>query len=742
MPTFLHQPLLWGLLIVGVPVLIHLINVLRHRRVRWAAMEFLLVSQKRNRTWILLKQLFLLALRMLVVACVVLVLAEPLLRNRLGGLFGAGRTHHVVLLDDSFSMSDRWGDTSAFEEAKRVVAGIATQAHRQPQPQTFTLLRFSRAGRPVQGTEPDFLQESVEADLIERLRERLESLAASHTAAGPMRALEALRQLVGSSDRDRHIVYLISDFRAREWEEPGDLRNRLAQLGQMGAKLYLIRCVEATRPNLAIAELSPGVGTRSAGVPLSMELTVRNFSGAPVRDVPVLLEADGSPLTAVTIARIPPEEAVRERFQVHFPTAGQHAITARLETDVVAVDNFRYRVLEFPEEVPVLLIDGDPAALGARYLSAALAPGGPVPTGIKPQIETPRYLSLNSLEPFRAIYLLNFDRLDESAVEALERYAASGGGVGVFLGERCRAKFVNEALYRDGKGFFPVLLAGPAELLEDRLQRTPDLEVTGHPIFRVFAGERNSFISTVIVERYFSVPKDWRPAAGSATRVIARLRNGAPLVVEGKFGEGRVVVMLTSAAPVWNNWARNNPSFVVAMLELQAFLATKPSEDTSSLVGTPIRLQLDPSQYEAQARFSVPDRSGASPMTVDMVPTPEGALSAPLPTDERSGIYEVSLTRKEGGAEIRRYAVNVEAGEGDLKTLGGAELAARLKGIDYDFVQAATFEYTAEELAGYNLSEPLMYLLILLLAGEQILAWSASYHPPARQRLGPKGGGG
>ena len=57
MPTFLYSPLLWGLLIVGAPVLIHLINLLRHRRVDWAAMEFLLASQKKNRTWVILKQL-------------------------------------------------------------------------------------------------------------------------------------------------------------------------------------------------------------------------------------------------------------------------------------------------------------------------------------------------------------------------------------------------------------------------------------------------------------------------------------------------------------------------------------------------------------------------------------------------------------------------------------------------------------------------------------------------------------
>ncbi|MGH7137009.1 MAG: BatA domain-containing protein, partial [Pirellulales bacterium] len=42
MQSFINPSLLWGLALVAVPVLIHLINLLRHRRVPWAAMEFLL----------------------------------------------------------------------------------------------------------------------------------------------------------------------------------------------------------------------------------------------------------------------------------------------------------------------------------------------------------------------------------------------------------------------------------------------------------------------------------------------------------------------------------------------------------------------------------------------------------------------------------------------------------------------------------------------------------------------------
>ena len=83
--------------------------------------------------------------------------------------------------------------------------------------------------------------------------------------------------------------------------------------------------------------------------------------------------------------------------------------------------------------------------------------------------------------------------------------------------------------------------------------------------------------------------------------------------------------------------------------------------------------------------------------------------------------------------ETRRYAVNVDPAEGDLAVVDSQQLAGRLEGVKYQFTPAATFQATAAAAAGYNLADPILYGLIILLVGEQLLAWSASYHP--------KGGG-
>ena len=88
-------------------------------------------------------------------------------------------------------------------------------------------------------------------------------------------------------------------------------------------------------------------------------------------------------------------------------------------------------------------------------LSWALAPGEPVRTGIRPQIETPRYLSLKPLGDFQAVNLANIDRLDSSAVAALEKYVAAGGGVAFFLGEQQRREVLQRRSVSRRKGAFP-----------------------------------------------------------------------------------------------------------------------------------------------------------------------------------------------------------------------------------------------------------------------------------------------
>lgn len=741
MPSFVHPALLWGLGLLAVPVVIHLINLFRHRRIEWAAMEFLLVSQKRSRRWIVFKQLLLLLLRMLAVAAVVFIVAQPLLNNQWGALLGGSKTHHILLLDDSFSMSDHWADTTAFAEAKKVIRRIGTQAAAKGQGRSFTLIRFSRAALPDDSKPADLLAVPLDGEFTNRLGTVLDNLSVSETPAGPLAAIEAVTRLFGAPEGENRVVYLISDFRAAQWQEPTEINRRLAEWKPWGAQLHFVDCVSAARNNLAVTSLRTQPGTMAAGIEMFMEVSVKNFGDSLVREVPVRLRQDDSPLPSLVFDEIAPGATETRRFPVNFPTAGEHQVVADLESDPVDLDNYRYAVLNLPLTVPVLIVDGDPKAADARFLALAMAPGGAVRTGIDPVIETPSYLASKPLDKFQAIYLANIESLDQPAITALENFVRAGGGLGVFMGERSNSRFFNDALYRDGQGPFPLPLGNPLDLLVDRLNKAPDLEVSDHPIFSVFAGERNSFLGTVTIERYFAAARGWKAEADSPARVIARLRNGAPLVVERKFGEGRVVAVLTTAAPVWNNWGPN-PSFVITLLELQAYLASPPRETgDAQLVGTPWKLNLEAAEFQPRVEFRLPAGLATStpgtPAVGERVAV-DGTVQGPrleaiLSDTNLSGIYEAELQSVAGETETRRLAVNVVADEGALAIIEAPQLAANCPDVKFEFHAADSFQWTSRDVAGFNLSSALVYFLALLLIGEQLLAYSASYHPPAKE---------
>src|SRR5437660_3972984 len=98
--------------LVSSPIIIHLINRLRYKRIRWAAMEFLLKSQKRNRRRLIIEQMILLFLRCLLVILALLLAARLLEVNLFGQSLSLGstaknKTVHLVVLDDTLSMTDR-----------------------------------------------------------------------------------------------------------------------------------------------------------------------------------------------------------------------------------------------------------------------------------------------------------------------------------------------------------------------------------------------------------------------------------------------------------------------------------------------------------------------------------------------------------------------------------------------------------------------------------------------------------
>ncbi len=96
-----------------------------------------------------------------------------------------------------------------------------------------------------------------------------------------------------------------------------------------------------------------------------------------------------------------------------------------------------------------------------------------------------------------------------------------------------------------------------------------------------------------------------------------------------------------------------------------------------------------------------------------------------------SGIYQAQLTTSEGQVETERWAYNVVPEEGNLQRLDQPQLVERLGNLKFEYREAHDQDYQSQQLAGVNLGDDLMMLLIAVLLCEQVLAYLLSYHPKA-----------
>jgi hypothetical protein len=518
-----------GAALVSLPIAIHLINRMRFKRVPWAAMEFLLQSQKRNRRRLIIEQLLLLALR-----CFLVLLAVLLVSRYLGfafAFFEPQSTVHVVLLDDSLSMTDQWPEEgesrNSFQAAKeQIVREIARNALLARTAQRFVLIAASEQGSAR-------FDQRLNEGSIQDLEKTLADTECSLLRVDLARGVEAAKAIFDKTPQDRRYLHLVSDFRQYDWTEPeaSALSKDLQDLSRAGVILNLVDAAHPYRSevqkaplfhdNLAIVDLRPETRVAARDMPVQFSVTVANYGTSERKNVRVAIKVNGGARLEGDVAvTVPPGGTKTEHLQISFNQLGFNQISANLENEEsgLQADNVRYSVIDIRNQVPVLIVDGDQAN--------GLKPGGDtfhiqtLLTAARGYRIVPRgagELEQPDLEQYASIYLLNVRELTDKALRNLESYVKGGGSVAFFMGDRVNPQFYTKRLYNGGKGIFPAPLADkPYPALSD-----PELETNlldgqlklfvradDDPIFAdVWQPRMRAVFNFLPIKRYYPVPR-------------------------------------------------------------------------------------------------------------------------------------------------------------------------------------------------------------------------------------------
>jgi hypothetical protein len=752
--SFFFHPgfLAGGAALIAAPVIIHLINRYRYHRVKFAAMEFLLASQKRNQKKVYFEQLLLLLMRVLIIASIVALISRLMIDPSQMALFQGAQTHHVVLLDDSGSMQERVGDSTAFDEGLKIVEKLVSTGSVAGGTQKFTMLMLSNPDVAV----ADFNERTIDESLVSDLADMVESkrLKCSYAAPSYSEGLTAVRDILANNPTGVRQLHLVSDYRKSDWLTQTAILSQLEELSEEGVRVNLVRTTEAQQPNLGIVELTGMLHAVAAGVPTRMSVIVKNYDEAMAEKVKITITLDGNQLPrTIEIPKIEGGQSATEDFDLVFTSPGIHQVIANLETDALPQDNERFLAVDVGNTNPVLIIDETPNGDEGQYLADAIS-AAPQITGFTTNIAGVDFLRKNSLDPYVLIYLVNVGELPEDVLVALDEYVKGGGGLAWFAGEAVRPAYYTEALYKGGEGLYPVPLAPSAQELErdKSAEPGPDLKLAGDfDPFKVLVAENGLLTYYISVFKSLVTANDWeRDDRKRADRVttLASLRDGRPIMFIKPYGKGQVFTSLTSAGPMlnrtgirWNNWPNdpNAMSYTIFHLELAQHLMKTDRRLPEKMVGDPVEITLDPAKYLEEVEVVSPTVDGeqtvrvmATPLATEAADAPEvgdALLMAKFSQTGYPGFYAAKLLTINRQVENKEFAFNAPTSESTLTLATRSELVKKLgEGSSIRIQDAGETAWLAPQEAGQEVRQFLLVLLCVLLMAEQAWSYRLSYH--------------
>lgn len=738
-----------GLACAAIPIVIHLISRRRFRRVRWAATQFLLEANRQNRRRIGIEELILLALRCLAMLLIGMMLARIFVRPQaFAGLLGSrAGTDYVVVLDDSFSMGladvdsrASTQDTTVFDRALTAVERLVGWLHEECPSDSLAILVTSRPEQTI--VAETNLGRLDPVGFSRTWRERKPS---SRRADLP-EAFAAVRQLLDSRRSAGAVIYLVSDFQRIDWlagdftEAIGTADSPLAALAgwdraDRSLKVVLVDVGSETIDNLAVTNVESRQAQAVAGIGTRLIARVTNFGRSESRacTMQVFVGEAGQP--AVTVPAIPAGQSIEVPVEVIFPQVGSAPLTIELQADALPADNRRFCVVPVAKSIRVLLVNGEPSSDPyqdeAFLLSVALRPQGPQFSGNEIAAINEGELEQTDLASFHAVILANVGRVTENAAARLESYVASGGGLAVFLGDQADVEAYNRVLFRDGTGLLPGRLSEPVAAPNE----SPGFRVgemnTSHPALRPFANLMPRCFDRALVWAYFPVaiapapatqPSTTNPAQTAITLLQLDDVDKSPLILQKDHQAGHVWLITSSADKEWNNLP-DHPVFVVFAMEMTQYLARRPSQRTTQLVGQPLTLSLEPGRHQPVATIKSPAYPEQPAVTVPAESdTVSGAMTVRWAQTEQPGFYQIDLTEQSGAQLVEPVAVNLDSTESNLRRLRHDELQPAVAGWPVEYVRGEDLSYNTAGTARKELWPALLILLVVTLMTEQLLA--------------------
>ncbi|WP_051141226.1 vWA domain-containing protein [Salisaeta longa] len=659
--TFLNPLALLALAAVGVPLVLHLLNLRKPQRVDFSSLAFVEALKETAVQRVRVKRWILLALRMLAIACLVLAFARPTVeRAWMGTAAPTARTAHALVVDNSMSMG-RTAPTGGtlLDQARAAANGVLGAAT------TDDVVAL----QPTAATEATAIGRTASLDRVRAGLERLEPLAGAASLAERMTT--AARALT-DAPLPRRVVYGISDGQATQ------LGDSLQQPWPAGVQPVLLPLPSAATANVAVTGVRIVSRIIERGQPVTIEATLMNHGPQTVRDVVASAYLADARVAQAT-ATLPPNDSTTVTFTATPSRRGWLRGRIAIDADPFTADNERFFTLHVPRMRRVLLVRGQ-GTDAMRYVSLALArPLTNERIGFRTTTIAESALSATALGRYDAVVLVGPRDLSSGEVQALARYVRNGGGLLFFPNAQAQPADYTALLQALGQG----RVVGFSGALGGRASVASFANVAlKHPLFEGVFASRRGGVRVESPALYYLLNMRF---GGGQQQALITLSNGYPLLTDMRHGTGRALFMAAAPAPRWTDLPLRG-LFVPLLYRSVFYLSSGGRAASPALIaGRTGELRLPGVPPDAVVRLVGPAGREWRPSQRRAFGATVLSVGANLHT---TGWYDV----RTADSLVQRVAVNLAPEESNLRALAPDSIAQHLSAVFGQSVQVVAPE--------------------------------------------------
>lgn len=561
---FLNPAVLIGLLAASIPILIHLLNLRKLKKIEFSTLTFLKELQKNKIRKVKIKQWLLLALRVMIILFIVMAFARPTLEGvAVGGTTSAAKTTAVFILDDTFSMSVIDQNGSYFNQAKQTIKNLLKNF--QEGDEVVLILVSNNSSETVKPTSNFF-----------EFERSLEATSISYASGLNHNSIVKAAEFISQSKNFNKEIYILSDFQTGRLADENIISD-LSLLLDNNTRMYAINYSGKDVYNISLDKLEVNTAIFEKEKPISFAVTVTNHSDQMVNNTVLSLFLNDERAAQKSISLNPGESKIIEIEAVANKT-GFIDVIAELEDDDIEYDNKRYISIYLPDKIPVLIAYDQLSDV--NFVNIALSTGN-LSDNYKIDLKPTNQLLSTRFEEYSVLFIIG--ETFGTGFERIKNFLEQGGGLVLFPSSKINLVEFNNLLSKLALPAAEAQIGQPDKTDSPVIFQQTDFE---HPLLKnIFQSNEKKNIESPDIYSYYKI------ISRTSGRNIISLADGSSFLSEYRSGKGKILLFNSSPVLSWSSFSLKG-LFPALMNKSVLYLSTAEQEVSEYYAGEPITINI------------------------------------------------------------------------------------------------------------------------------------------------------